>query len=143
MPKKVDHVEYEKRIRVVQEWIIDDWPYTDIVREIINKWGIQERQAKRYVADGRKRWVEGEQELLDRKRAMKLASLKKLKRSLKESYKGTPGGIRAIVAIEKEIIKLEGLSMPKQLSIGGIKDAPPIPMVTKITHNLVVKKCAK
>lgn len=143
MSKKIDSIEYEKRIRIVQEWIIEDWPYTDIVLNIINKWGVAERQAKRYIASARDRWVDEEQEKAERKRAMKVVSLKKLKRSLKDQFKGTPGGIRAIVAVEKELIKLEGLAMPKQISVGGIKDAPPIPMAGKITHNLIVKRCDK
>lgn len=143
MPKKkTDAVEYEKRIRLVQEWIIDDWPTVDILTQIFTKWGVQERQAKRYISEARLRWSEDNQELVDRKRSMKIVSLKKLKRSLQERFKGTPEGIRAIVAVEKEIIKLDGLTLPKQIAVGGIKDAPPIPMqVSKITHNINVKKC--
>jgi len=139
--KKRDKVEYEKRIRIIQDWIIDDWPGVDIIREIENRWGIQSRQAKRYIAEARDRWVEDEEVEVGQKRAMKVVGLKKLKRSLKEIFKGTPAGINAVLRVDKEIIKLEGLPLAKKISIGGDKDMPPIQTVAKITHNLVVKKC--
>lgn len=115
----VDSVEREKRIRIVQEWIIDDWPYTDIVTQIIQKFGIQERQAKRYIAEARERWAEEEKEHVDRLRSMKVVSLKKLKRSLQDRFKGTPNGINAILNVEKEIIKLQGLEPPKKIDLNA------------------------
>jgi len=129
MPK-LDKIEYEKRIRIVQEWILEDWPYGDIVQQIILKWGIEERQAKRYVAEARKRWVNDESILIGNKRKLKILSLKKLKRSLRESYKGTPEGIRAIMAIEKEIITLEGIRPAEKHEIGGLNGQPlPTPQI--------------
>jgi len=115
--RKVDTVEYEKRIRIIQEWIIDDWPYTDVVNQIIAKWGIQERQAKRYIKDARERWVADEKEHIDKLRSMKVMSLKKLKRSLQEKYKGTPLGINAVLNVEKELIKLQGLEPVKKIQL--------------------------
>ena len=50
---------------------------------------------------------------IDLKREAKIAELKQIKRSLKEEHKGTPAGIRAIMAVEKEIIKLEGYVIKK------------------------------
>ncbi|MES2004329.1 MAG: hypothetical protein V4450_07395 [Bacteroidota bacterium] len=114
---KTDKLEYEKRIRVVQEWIIEEWPYTDIISQINSKWGIEERQAKRYVAEARKRWVGEENQILDHKRRLKVETLKKLKRSLQEKFKGTPAGIRAVMAVEKEIILLEGIRKPTKVSL--------------------------
>lgn len=120
----IDKIEYEKRLRVVQEWIIDDWPYTDIVTQVKQKWGIQERQAKKYISEARKLWSQQEDAVTDQKRRLKVIGLKKLKRSLKEQYKGTPAGIRAIMSVEKELIKLEGLEMPINLRIGGPDGQP-------------------
>jgi len=114
---RVDAVEMEKRIRIVQEWIIDDWPYTDIVQQIMTKWDMSERQAKRYISDAKSRWVADESEKTERARAMKIHSLKKLKRSLQEKYKGTPQGITAVLNVEKEIIKLQGLEPPKEIKV--------------------------
>lgn len=115
MSKKVDKIEYEKRVRIVQEWILEDWPSCDIIAQIVQKWGLEDRQAKRYISEARKRWADDDREVIDRKRRIKIMSLKKLKRSLQDRYKGTPQGINAVVAVEKEIIKLEGLEVPKKL----------------------------
>lgn len=138
MPK-VDKVEYERRIRTVQEWVIDEWPYQDIIAQIINKWGIEERQAKRYIKESRERWVGQEEEAVASKRRLKVQALRKLKRSLIDKYKGTPGGIRAIVAVEKLIINLEGLEPATKLQVTGDKGGP-IQVTGNITHNINFKK---
>jgi hypothetical protein len=132
-----DKLEYEKRIRIVQEWLIEDWPYTDIVQQIMLKWGIEDRQAKRYVAEARTRWVADEQEALDHKRRLKIHSLKKLKRSLRDSFKGTPAGIRAIMHVEKEIINLEGFRPAKKFELTG-KDGKDLPL-NNVTTVVVIK----
>lgn len=124
MPK-TDPIEIDKRVRQVMEWLIEDFPYDDIVTQIVVKWGVCDRQAKRYIATARDRWGKAEQGLIDQKRRLKIASLKKLKRSLKDSHKGTPGGIRAILQVEREIIKLEGLNPALKLELTG-KDGEPI-----------------
>lgn len=127
MPK-IDKIEFEKRLRVVQEWIIEDWPSVDIISQINLKWGIEERQAKRYIAEARRRWVETEDAVVEQKRKLKIQSLKKLKRSLKETFKGTPGGIRAIISVERELIKLEGLAPATKVEVTGKEGGP---IVTK------------
>jgi hypothetical protein len=124
MATKIDKVEFERRIRTVQEWVIDEWPYQDIIAQIINKWGIEERQAKRYIKEARHRLVGQEQEVVEQKRRLKIQSLRKLKRSLIDKYKGTPGGIRAIVAVEKLIIELEGLQPAQKVEVTGKGGGP-------------------
>jgi hypothetical protein len=116
MPK-IEKIEYEKRVRFVQEWILEDWPSCDIIVQIIQKWGLEERQAKRYIAEARKRWNAADDQIIDQKRKLKVASLKKLKRTLKATYAGTPAGIRAVMSVEKEIIQLEGLRMPTKIDL--------------------------
>lgn len=133
MPK-LDKIEYEKRIRIVQEWIIEEWQSVDIIAQIVTKWELEERQAKRYIAAARLRWQEEEKEHIDALRNQKILKLKKLIRSLKETYKGTPSGIGAILRVEKEIIKLEGMDRPKKVEVGGIKGQP-IETQQKITHD--------
>jgi hypothetical protein len=124
MPK-VDKIEYEKRIRLIQEWILEDWPSCDIITQVTVKWPVGERQAKRDIAEARKRWVSDDTAVTDHKRRLKVESLKKIKRSLLEKHKGTPAGIRALVAVEKEIISLEGLRKPVKVELTG-KDGQPI-----------------
>lgn len=116
MPK-IEKIEYEKRVRIVQEWILEDWPSCDIITQITQAWKLEERQAKRYIQEARKRWNGDEQDLIDQKRKLKVASLKKLKRSLKATFTGTPAGIRAIMSVEKEIIALEGLRKPTKIDL--------------------------
>lgn len=101
------------------EWILDDWYAGDIVSSIVNKWGISERQAKRYISEAREKWNLDEEKVIEKKRRQKIESLKKLKRSLKDSFKGTPAGIKAIMSVEKEIIKLENLAPATKIKIGG------------------------
>lgn len=114
MPK-ITRIEHEKRLRMVQEWIIDDWPSCDIVIQSVAKWGVSDRQAKRYIADAIETWKAGNQEKLDSKRSNRIESLKKLKRSLKPEFKGTPAGIRTVLMIERELIKLQGVTPTEQM----------------------------
>ena len=116
MPK-IEKIEYEKRIRIVQEWILEDWPSCDIVTQIYQTWRLEHRQAKRYISEARKRWNNDEEDIIDQKRRQKVASLKKLKRTLKAGFTGTPAGIRAILAVDKEIIQLEGLRKPTKIDL--------------------------
>lgn len=125
MPKSIDTIEKEKRIRIVMEWILEDWSSSDIVAQIVNKWGVSERHAMRYLAEGRKKWVKGEDQIIEHKRRLKVESLKKLKRSLSPAYKGTPAGIRATMAVEKEIITLESLRPVTKVELTG-KNGQPI-----------------
>lgn len=125
MPDKVDKIEKQKRIRMVMEWIIDGYPYQDIVTQIVNKWGIKERMAKRYIAEAREEWTKYPEENLIKKRRLLIERLNKLRRSLAEKHKGTPEGINAVLRIDALISKLEGLEPPKRMELTG-KDGQPI-----------------
>jgi hypothetical protein len=122
--QKIDKVEKAKRIRQVMEWIIDDYATKDIITQIMNKWPVEQRQAERYIRDAREEWTKHEDENLERKRRTKIETLKKLKRSLKETHKGTPAGIRAMVEVEKQLIALEGLEQPKKFEHAGPNGQP-------------------
>lgn len=133
-PKKgsqgyVSKIEKDKRIRIVMEWILEDWPSADIISNMVEKWVMSERHAKRYLAEARRRWNDDESAVIDHKRKLKVESLKKLKRSLKESFKGTPAGMNAILRIEREIIMLEGLRADTKIVLKGDKENP-IPITT-------------
>lgn len=131
--KKVTKLEKERRLFIVQGWIIEGIQDRLIVKNIINQWGLDVRQAQRYVRDAYDSWKKIEGVNIDMKREMKIAELKQIKRSLKDNYKGTPAGISAIMAVEKEIIKLEGLELPKTLKLE-------IPDVEAIEFNVVYGK---
>jgi hypothetical protein len=105
---KCTALEKEKRIFTIQGWIIDGVQDYLILKQAKTQWGIGLRQARNYLKAAYENWKQDEDVTIDLKREAKIAELKQIKRSLKEEHKGTPAGIRAIMAVEKEIIKIEG-----------------------------------
>jgi hypothetical protein len=110
-------IEKNNRLFTIQGWILEGVPDRLIVKQIIQVWPIDLRQAERYIKEAYSNWSKIEGVDIDMKRELKIAELKQLKRSLSQEYKGTPAGIRAIMMIEKEIIKLEGIQLPKHIDI--------------------------
>lgn len=110
-------IEKEKRLFIVQGWIIEGVQDNLIVKNIVEKYDLDVRQAQRYVREAYESWKKIEGVKIDMKREMKIAQLKQLVRTLKDEYKGTPNGIQAIMSVEDKIIKLEGLELPKQIHI--------------------------
>jgi hypothetical protein len=119
-----DKNEFNKRVRLIQEWIIDDYPTQDIISQAMQLWGVTDRQSYRYLKEARKKWNSQADETIEQKRRLKIQSLKKLKRSLKDQYKGTPKGITAVLAVDKEIIKLENLRPAEKIEVTGKNGAP-------------------
>lgn len=113
----------------MQEWIIEDWPTADIITQIRNNWTVQDRQAKRYIKEAKERWVSDQEDIIEAKRTLKIEGMKKLKRSLQERYKGTPQGIFAVLSVEKEIIKLEGLERPKKVEVKADVELSKLPVI--------------
>lgn len=107
MPSSIEKAELDMKIRAIQEWILEDWPDCDIISQIQNKWSVAEEKAIDYLSEAKNRWLNQPNVLQDDKRKIRIESLKKLKRSLKIEYKGTPEGIKTILQIEREIIQLE------------------------------------
>lgn len=122
--QKINKVEKAKRIRIIMEWLLDDWIAGDIISQIVTKWGVTERQAFRYLSEARQNWNKDETVVIDTKRRQKIQTLHRLKRTLKENYKGTPAGIRAILSVEKEIIQLENLRPATKIQLSGDRDNP-------------------
>jgi hypothetical protein len=110
-------IEKEKRIFIIQGWIIEGVQDRLIVKNSVERWGIDIRQAQRYVREAYESWKKIEGVNIDMKREMKIAKLQQMIRTMKEEYKGTPAGISAIMAVEKEIIKLEGLEPAKTINL--------------------------
>lgn len=110
-------IEKEKRLFTIQGWILEGVPDRLIVKQILQSWPIDLRQAERYVKESYSTWKKIEGVNIDMKRELKIAELKQLKRSLSQEFKGSPTGIRAIMMVEKEIIKLEGLELPKKIDL--------------------------
>ncbi len=133
-------LEVQKRLRYVMEWVIEDWPYHDIIAQIRKQWEVSERTATRYIAKAKALWIEKAEADLQEKRLLTIERLKKHKRTLKEQYKGTPAGLFALMAIEKEIIKLEIPVGPIKIEHAG-KDGGPIK--TETTHRVLFEDYAE
>ena len=138
--KKASKVDYLKRIYAIQGWIIEGVQPALIIRQILtNEWCQSQRHAERMLKAARDLWTEIIDADISQKRKLKISELQQLKRTLQEKYKGTPGGIRAIMSIEKQIIEIEGLKPPTKVSLtdpdgnGIIPSTNPVINVTCIT----------
>ena len=117
MPNNIDKAKLDIKIRAIQEWILEDWPDCDIILQIQNKWDVNESLAIEYLSNAKDKWINQPSVLQDDKRKIRIESLKRLKRSLKIEYKGTPEGIKTILQIEREIIQLEHTTKQKHTKV--------------------------
>ncbi|UYW01784.1 hypothetical protein K5I29_02340 [Flavobacterium agricola] len=117
-------IETEKRVFTIQGWIINGVQDYLILKNIEDQWGVGRRQAKNLLRKAYEIWHEDQEATVEQKRALRIAELKQLARSLKDSYKGTPNGITALMQIHKEINKLEALYPPNRIVHEGNKDNP-------------------
>jgi hypothetical protein len=115
--ERATNIEKEKRLFTIQGWLLEGVPDRLIIKQILQSWPIELRQAERYVKEAYASWKKLEGVNIDMKREIKIAELKQLKRSLAKEHQGTPAGVNSILGVEKEIIKLEGLELAKQIDI--------------------------
>ena len=111
--KKSDQLEIARRLRQVQEWILQSHTYVDIVKQSMNTWGVCARTAKYYIAQAYQEWQEHEISDLKLLRAQAIQQRLKLARSLDANVKTTAKGVRTLLEIEKDIAKLRGLYVDK------------------------------
>lgn len=115
-------IEKQTRLFMIQSWLLDGVQDRLIIKQISVDWNLSIRQCERYIKEAYQSWKKVEGVNIEMKREMKLAELKQVRRSLKEEYKGTPQGIQAIMLVEREIIKLEGIEPDKNININtGVK----------------------
>jgi hypothetical protein len=117
--KRATAIEKEKRIFTMQGWIIDSVQDYLILKQAVTQWNISRRQAMNYLKKAYENWRLDEELSVEDKRMAKIAELKQLRRNMNEKYKGTPEGISAIMKVEREIIRLEGIEPPKRVEING------------------------
>jgi hypothetical protein len=110
-------IEKNNRLFTIQGWILEGVPDRLIVKQVLQLWPIDIRQAERYVKEAYSSWSQIQGISIQMKRDLKIAELKQLKRSLGQQHKGSPAGISAIMLVEKEIIKLEGIVLPKYIEV--------------------------
>ena len=51
---KSNQIEYDRRVRVVLEYLVQGWSAGDICRNMSVKWDVTERQVERYIAKAKK-----------------------------------------------------------------------------------------
>lgn len=107
-PQKSSKIEKERRIKFVLAWILADALEHEIIDQCKVDFNVQERMARYYIKEARKRVWEIESDDLDQQIEMAVAKRKKLIRSLGKQHKDTPQGVRTILKIEDSISKLKG-----------------------------------
>ena len=139
--RKADKIESAKRIRIIQDWIMQDHMTMDIINQSMQQFGIESRQAYRYLWAAKKFFEEKETESFERKRSFYLARKKKLLRDMNPEEKKTAAGVSAINRVLDSMAKLEGVSVDT-VKLVGDKDNP-IHTVTKnqgIDYSLLTEK---
>ncbi|TZF84526.1 hypothetical protein FW774_05930 [Pedobacter sp. BS3] len=121
---KSTKVEKAKRIRTVQEWIMDDHNTVDIIRSAVARWDVSERQAERYYSEAFTLFKELTEKSIESKKAYYLQRKKKLIREMDPAFKKTPSGVRAINKVLDSMAKLDGIMIDK-LEVTG-KDGVPL-----------------
>jgi hypothetical protein len=122
MAKKSDKVEVEKRIRIIQEWLMQGQTTFDIIRQSVSSWGISERQSYRLLERAYDEFSQLKQRGTKRRLNYHIEARLKLFRDMKD--KATPKGARAACMILDSMAKLEGVLIDKHEITG--KDGQPI-----------------
>lgn len=123
-------IETEKRVFIIQGWIINSVPdyliLKNIQQQFKDKNGIPvgKRQAKNLLDKAYVTWQREEASTIEQKRIMRIAELKQDIRNMKDEYKGTPRGMAVVNSIKKEISKLEALYPARMVKVQGDKENP-------------------
>lgn len=121
--KKATQLEKEQRIFKIQGWIIDG-VQDYLIKKQVMSWGIQGRQAERYIAEAYSRWKKDESIDINQRRDARIAELKQDIRGMDEKMRKTPLGLRTMLAFKKELSKLEDLYPAKKHIISGDPERP-------------------
>lgn len=105
--KKSTHIEVEKRIRIIQEWILEGYATTDIITQLTITYQITQRQAYNYIKKAFDSFKEKNQHTIDQKKGYHIALRQKMLKELQE--KKTPEGTRTALRIADSMARIEGL----------------------------------
>lgn len=112
---KSDKGTFEKRIRAVQEWILQGYSSSDIRSTIITSWSVGERQAQKYYTQAFDRFQEENKKDMAKRTAIHLAQRNKLFRDLND--KTSPDGVRAALRLLDSTAKIEGILTTVKVSV--------------------------
>lgn len=105
--KKVDKDEKERRVRAVQEWILQGYATSDIIKQATISWSITERQAYKYHKCAFEYFKEANETKVEQKKAYHIELRKKLFRDLK--MKELPIGARTALRIADSMARIDGV----------------------------------
>lgn len=94
---------------MVMEWLLLDYSKNDIATQCIQRFKISERQALRYIDSAYETLHEATLKDFNKNVSMHVQRRLKLIRTMDESLRKTPAGIRAILQILKDTAALQGL----------------------------------
>jgi hypothetical protein len=114
---KASKIEHESRLRVVMEWILEDYIYADMRKSAVAKWEISERQAERYIADAYKLCSESISKNIEQKKGYYISRKRKLIRDMDPSEKKTAAGVTAINKILDTMAEIEGIKTKSETPI--------------------------
>lgn len=114
---RVTKIEKDKRVQVVQEWIIKGHQDNRIIRDIVKKWDISSRQAHRYLKDAYDSWKPDQERSIEVDRAAAIARLQKIALDMERKHAKTPKGVNSLLAVERQIHRLKNLMPARQVHV--------------------------
>ncbi|QDP86060.1 hypothetical protein FNJ88_11070 [Chryseobacterium sp. SNU WT5] len=121
---KASTLEKEKRIQSVMGWIISGMPTYKLLKKVKDTFKVENRQARRYINEAFNRWKPEADENIESKRHARIDELKEILTGMSAANKKTPAGIRTILAVKKEMSKLENLYPAKRFIHSNDPDNP-------------------
>lgn len=130
MPRKEGSTKITKaeRVAIVQQWLIDGEKDFQILQKCKSEWNIGLRMARNYLRWGYELFKPQADLDIQSKRDKRISDLMDVLAGMDEKYKKTPAGVNVIQRVYKQIIRLEGTEMPKQVEITN-NDV--LPIITK------------
>lgn len=136
MNKRATKIELERRVFIIQGWIIEGVQDHLMCKNIVDQWDLSYRQAQRMVVKAYNNWKKIEGVKVEQKRALAIAKLQQKQRTLKDEFKGTPAGLKVMLDYDKEINKLEGIDLPKVHVLEGNPDKP----LTMVKREVIIQE---
>lgn len=129
---RANKAETQRRIRIIQEWILQDYVTSDIIQQACQTWNITARQAYRYLYYANRFFQEKDQLSLQAKVSYYVARKKKLLREMDPAERRTAAGVAAANKVLDSMAKMQGVTMETIKLIGDPKQ--PVHTETKTNY---------
>jgi len=116
--RKIDKAELQRRIRAVQDLLLQDHMTADIINHCIKTYDVSDRQAYRYLWAANKFFEDVSKVDTKRRIAYYLQRKKRLLREMDPKEKRTPAGVQAANKVLDSMAKLEGVRIDTVKLIG-------------------------